>query len=109
MHRWKKISNICSISLRAKYKFLLVYKKQKKILSYKFTFTRPFKFFIRFFTDCQYFDSNKPDSSINYLPTIYSNLLKKIDFSFSSEHKYYFPEDPDLAMLFLNYFNKITN
>ena len=105
----KNFSIINSILLRAKYKFLLAYKKQKKILGYKFMLTRPFKFFIPFFTDCQYFDSNKPDPSINHLPTIYSNLLKKIDFSFSSEHKYYFPENPDLAMLFLNYFNKIVN
>ena len=105
----KNFSIICSILLRAKYKFLLVYKKQKKILGYKYTLTRPFKFFIGFFTDCQYFDSNKPDSSVNHLPTLYSNLLKKVDVTFSSKHKYYFPEIPNMNNLFLNYYNQIVN
>ena len=67
------------------------------------------QFFIHFFTDCQYFDSNKPDASVNHFPTLYSNLLKKIDISFSSKHKYYFPEIPNMNNLFLNYYNLIVN
>ena len=105
----KNFSITNSILMRSKYKFLLVYKKQKKILGHKFILTRPFKFFIPLFTDCQYFNSNNPDPSICHLPTLYSNLLKKIDVSFSSKHKYYFPENPDIANLFSNYFNKIVN
>ena len=105
----KNFSITNSLLLRAKYKFLLVYKKSKKILGYKFTLTRPFKFFTHFFTDCQYFDSDKPGTSSNHLPTLYSNLLKKIDVSFSSKDKYYFPEISNMNSLFLNYYNQIVN
>jgi len=105
----KNFSITNSILMRSKYKFLLVYRKQKKILGHKFILTRPFKFFIPLFTDCQYFSSYNPDASICHLPSLYSNLLKKIDVSFSSNHKYYFPKNIDIDNLFLKYFNKIVN
>ena len=105
----KNFSITNSILMRSKYKFLLVYRKQKKILGHKFILTRPLKFFIPLFTDCQYFNSNNLKPSINHLPSLYSNLLKKIDVSFSSNHKYYFPKNIDIDNLFLNYFNKIVN
>ena len=105
----KNFSITNSILMKSKYKFLLVYKKQKKIFGHKFIFTRPFKFFIPLFTDCQYFSSNKPDASINHFPTLYSNLLKKVDVSFSNKHKYYFPENQEITNFFSDYFDKFIN
>jgi ADP-heptose:LPS heptosyltransferase len=106
----KKFSILNVILMRSKFKFLIKYRKVKKILGINIKFHRPWNLIDKlFFTNSQTFYSSDPDSSVSHMPTLYLTLLKGFNVNVSTKDPYFFPHDEKINDTFKKFYTTEIN
>ena len=107
----KKISKVISFFIRAKHKYIICYKKEKKILGKKFSISRPPLFICKFFyhtyliCDEDYNKINVNSDFNNHYLTMYYHLLKKNHVNLMPE-KHVFIISKNSKTIFDNFYIK---